>query len=304
MYRAFGLKIDCEFPFPELEASPDGGDPDVMIEYGKVAPLSDALAKGEDYEAAPGRILFRVNGVAAFLISEGRSITVELESGPAAGSARRVILGTVFGILLHQRGLLALHASTVLTDQGCVSFMGASGAGKSTLAAALSQWNSTVFADDVTALRSGDAGLSLALPGYPHLKLWADSLEMLDYNKLLLPRVCPSREKRYVPLDRRFCFEARPLKFLFVLSVGENNSISSEPLKGPEALSYLRKHTLWPRYLAGSDIHLRHFRQYKTIIEQVPIIRLRRSPSCFRLKELTGCVQDYISGRKEACVAV
>lgn len=304
MHRAFGLKINSEFPFPELETFPSGGEPDVVIEYGQVPPLENALSKGEDYETEPGKILLRVKGVAAFLISGGERVTVEPESRSDAGTVRRVILGTVFGILLHQRGLLALHASTVSTDKACFAFMGASGAGKSTLAAAWSQRGGTILADDITAVKCGDDGLPLIVPGYPHLKLWADSLEMLNFNKLLLPRICPSREKRYVPLDTNFCFNARPLKFLFVVSAAEDDRISSEPLKGPEALAYLRKYTFWPRYLKGSDIHLNHFRQYKTIVEQVPIIRLQRSPSRFRLKELIQCVEDYASGRKETCVAI
>ena len=49
---------------------------------------------------------------------------------------RVFLLGSCIGALLHQRGILVLHAGAIHTDKGAVLFTGPWGIGKSTLLAA------------------------------------------------------------------------------------------------------------------------------------------------------------------------
>ena len=66
---------------------------------------------------------------------------------------RLYLLGSAMGVLLHQRGLLPLHANAVEIDGKAFAFMGASGSGKSTLAAWFHDHGYRIIADDVCAVR-------------------------------------------------------------------------------------------------------------------------------------------------------
>ena len=85
------------------------------------------------------KFLLRVPRLARFLIAHGREIDVELEPDAKQRDALGFVLGTSFGVLLHQRGAFVLHGAAVASDGRAIVICGESGAGKSTLAAALCQ---------------------------------------------------------------------------------------------------------------------------------------------------------------------
>jgi len=88
--------------------------------------------------------------------------------------------GSVFGILLHQREEIVLHASAVRVNGRAILFCGASGAGKSTLAAVLAQRGLPLITDDVCAITLSPAGAPMVHSDGLHLKLWAQAIERLD----------------------------------------------------------------------------------------------------------------------------
>ena len=108
------------------------------------------------------------------------------------------ILGTVFGILLHQREQIVLHASAVRVNGKAVLFCGPSGAGKSTLAAALAQRGYPLVTDDFCTLTVDGAGAPLVHPDGRQLKLWAQAIDRLDLAQQRGERVRDCLEKYYV----------------------------------------------------------------------------------------------------------
>jgi hypothetical protein len=55
----------------------------------------------------------RIPDIARFLLKDGSEIVVEPEPEASVADIPSFILGTVFGILLHQREQIVLHASAV-----------------------------------------------------------------------------------------------------------------------------------------------------------------------------------------------
>lgn len=180
-YRMTGLAVASDAEMPGLHPDPlAAGAPDVVIERGD-APmaLEDASAAGPTWAMAPGRFLLSVPGVARYLLTGGRAITYQTEAAAEPGDVAAFLLGTAFGILLHQRGLVVLHASGVEVDGAAVLFLGSSGAGKSTLAAALVQRGRRLVTDDFCVVSLDANGGPVVSPDARAPKLWSQAIGQL-----------------------------------------------------------------------------------------------------------------------------
>jgi hypothetical protein len=111
--------------------------------------LPDPTASGATWQIAGKQFLTRIPDIARFLLNDGSEIVVASESEASDADIPVFILGTVFGILLHQREQIVLHASAVRVNGKAVLFCGSSNAGKSTLAAALAQRGYPLVTDGV-----------------------------------------------------------------------------------------------------------------------------------------------------------
>ena len=197
-YWVFGLQVTSELSLPELYA---GAEPaDVVIRRGPVPDdLPDAQAHGVLYQAAPGVFRLKVNGIARYLVTDGREIVVQADADADASAVRVFLLGSAMGALLLQRGILPLHTSAIESAGRCVAFAGNSGRGKSTLAAAFHGRGYRVLADDVLAVRDGRGVPPMAYSGSRELKLWADALDLLEIEADGLRRARPQVEKSCLP---------------------------------------------------------------------------------------------------------
>ncbi|MDB5534456.1 MAG: serine kinase of the HPr protein regulates carbohydrate metabolism [Hyphomicrobiales bacterium] len=197
----------------------DGGHralPDVTIRPGAV-PLSldGATASGPTWQIGDRCLLLRIPDIARFLLSDGNEIQFEPEPGADEADIPVFILGTVLGILLHQRGQIVLHASAVRVDGKAILFCGPSGAGKSTMAAALTQRGLPLVTDDICAI-TVTGGAPMVQPDGRQLKLWTQTIDELALGGSRGPRVRGHLEKFYVEPGAAFS-EPLPLGAVYAL---------------------------------------------------------------------------------------
>ena len=203
-YRVAGLSVRSEIDLPGLIATtPDSSEADVLIAPGAVPKeLDTPAASGPTWAISGDRFLLRIPDVARFLLTAGREIMFETENGTPSNDIAIFLIGTVLGILLHQRERIVLHASGIWVNGKAVLFCGASGAGKSTIAAALGQRGYPLVTDDLCAIAFADDAKPIAHPDGRQLKLWAKALERLGLNEDRGARVRDQLEKYYVePAD-------------------------------------------------------------------------------------------------------
>jgi hypothetical protein len=294
-YITYGLRIHSELPLPELMATE--GTADVTISLGNLSPPPLEATSTECYcHITPEEAYLCWKEGGTFLVRGGREIIVAPASGVEERVIRLYLLGAVLGILLHQRGLLVLHASTVAVNGSAIAFIGDSGWGKSTTAGALHTRGHYVMSDDVAALTLDSSGEPIVFPGFPRLKLWPDAAVALGDSPEMLTKLHPQYEKRDRPVTNRFSSQPLPLKYIYVLA--EGSALEITPLSAQEALVALMRNWYCARF--GSQIFKAtnisaHFLKCTSLINGVTVCSLKRQYSLSALSDIAQLVESHVN---------
>jgi hypothetical protein len=248
---------------------------------------------------------FHYPAAGTFRMSRGREVVVEPAKGADASELRLILLGPALAVLLHQRGLLVLHASAVaLTtavgvqqacperNRGAVAFMGDKGAGKSTTAAAMHARGHALIADDMVAVDLSGP-VPHVWPGFPHLKLWPEAAaSTLDDGAAvaMLARVHPQVEKRSRPISGEFPRARAPLAAIYVLDDGHCES--AEPVAPQEAFMQLVRHSYLAQILQMTQTGAAHFQQVTQLAKSVPVRTLVRRRDLGGLSALARLIEN------------
>jgi hypothetical protein len=277
-YHIAGLSVGSEIMLPGLHAAAAGGDTsDVTIRRRPVpAAIENATALGPTWQIAGEQFLLCIPGVARFLLTAGNEIAFEAEPGADAGDIPIFILGTAFGILMHQREQIVLHASAVRVNDKAILFCGPSGAGKSTLAAALSRCGYRLITDDFCAVTVTAAGTPVVHPDGRQLKLWAQAIEKLDLEESRGERVRSRLEKFYVDPGEAHV-EALPLGAVYALREARPPLVAGiERPNVADAAVLLRRNAYRPRLVAHLNQKVLYFHAAATIANNAGIFHLTR----------------------------
>lgn len=286
IYTAYNLGIHSELPLPELIAT--SSTPDVVVRFGKLDSPEQQKSDGGNY--------FRgeVAGLGMFLVQGGCEIVIDPVPDVEESILRPIILGPILAILLRQRGLLVLHASSFATKDGAVAFIGESGWGKSTLAAAFHTKGYSVLTDDVMAIQLG--AHPLVLPSFPQVKLWPEAAASMGHAPESLPLLNSQSEKLVHRLMHGFWQTSLPLMRIYVLDrPAENTRHEIVPLQLQESFVELVRHSRAVSLLNAPDFLSDHLRQCANLVKDVPICRLKRQRSLAALPDLVKLVEEDIA---------
>jgi hypothetical protein len=231
-------------PIPQL--TPVASDPPadlVVWQQQRPEPADDAepfppLGTKLEPLVSPCRVVrFRSSGRYQLTYSDGSEFHVDAAgkevwatwpSPMTAEDMATYLLGPVVGFVLRLRGVLALHASSVLIDDVAIAIVGPAGAGKSTTAAAFAQRGFAVLADDVSALDLVD-GSYWVRPAYPHLRLWPQSVVHLYGNAESLAPITPNWDKRDLPLASLQRFHDQPARLAAIYLLDARSDAAEAP---------------------------------------------------------------------------
>lgn len=269
-YELFGLRIGTNRPLPwfaDVGAGDDAMDVHVHFTAGRTEIGGDANPAAALY-AGPetwqngrpvmrvlqrptdGSLVFEFGEGVVFVVEEGGTrITCSAEPSLALEDVATYLVGHVLACALTFRRVFCLHASAVAAGNAAVAFVGSAGAGKSTTAAALATAGFSTVTDDVLALQDAEEGF-VAIPSYPHLRLWPDSAARLFGSEGALPRLSPDHptwDKRYFDASHAGAFAASPQPLKAVYILGERDGVRPAPgissLSRAKALVALIPHT-------------------------------------------------------------
>jgi hypothetical protein len=275
-YRVFGLSVASDLPCPELLPGPTA-DADITFRYGDVPEWLDNPAdSGARWQTAPGLYLLNLPRLARFLVRDGREVLIMPRPEVSEDRLRTFLLSACLSILLHQRKLFALHCSAVQMSGGAVLFSGNSGMGKSTLAGAFLERGCKLLADDMLALTFDDGDQLIVLPGFPQVKLWADSARALGRSTDGLRRVMPEYERFIAAEPDRFDPRPAPLRAIYFLRTHNQAGFLLEPLEHTPRFNALLDNTWQKLTLPGLGLREWHFQMAARVAARAYAARITR----------------------------
>lgn len=302
-YQVFGLRIRSEISLPELFPALGEALPDVTIRRGIIPPFG--LPAG--IQAQGAAVILTVPEVGRFRIEAGREIIVDPEPGTPERNFRLFLLGSAFGAMLHQRGLLPLHANAIEIDGRAIAFVGESGAGKSTLAAWFLDHGYRVIADDVTVV-GFEGGQAIAAPGLPRLRLWSDALLATGRDSCDFPRSYRGNvqtDKFDVAIERATAV-CEPIPFSAIYLLDGIETFEFTRLSGVEAAEMLFAHTYRGSYVSAALTHRAHWTSCVRLAGGTPMFKLSRVREFDRLDEQCAAILAHVARmtrNAEPCLA-
>jgi hypothetical protein len=287
-YSAYGLGIRSEILLPELIATDDYKDIEVQLRKFKNNNLP--TINNEPYlKINPNEIILSLEEVGYFEIRKGSIINVSPAPNVEDALLSRYIIGTVMALLLYQRGLMVLHASSLNINGAAVAFLGTPGSGKSSIAAALHKNGHEIITDDVSAI-DFKGGKFRVFPGYPQIKLSDDVARSLGYDIKSSIKLDSQEEKRGYRVNSRLIETPVELRQIYVLTKASPQGI--ERITHHEALIEIIRHSYPTRFAQSEDPE--HFLKCVNLVNNLPLYRLNRSSSLQVLPKLAQLVEKNL----------
>jgi hypothetical protein len=204
LYIIYGLVVAVPFPCPIIPKACLGAIPDVTVTDAEVPlTLSCSVVREHNWEAMPGQFLLNAGRRAGrFFIKNGKTVLLQRSADAEDEIICTIFCTSVMAVLVQQRGMLVLHANTVVALDSALAIAGESGAGKSTTQAILLASGCKMLADDVTVLKLNSKNQVEVMPGLPKLNLCDDTAVKLGHDLCGLTRNPLRRSKVFAPVPK------------------------------------------------------------------------------------------------------
>ncbi len=271
-YAAFGMHVDSSLPLPEL-CTPEQKNIETRLQRVTISECRSIETDGIQLEenqwlaVSENRLLFRINNVGSFLVSNGKDIRFErtvVDGNDVVldKDLRVFILGSCFGAIALQNKLLPIHGSVVVLEKGAMAFVGDSGAGKSTMLGSFLACGYKMLTDDVCVLNFDD-DRPTAFPAYPQCKYNKDSADLLGHKFDNMRWINRFKSKKYLDTADHFETQSQPLTTIIALEPSASaNKLMMNKINGLEKFETIFRNTYRQVFHYGEE-------NKKTILQQV-----------------------------------
>lgn len=301
-YKVYGLAIESEMLIDELSILEEDkrSSIDVDISFREITPdIKSLIRRGEIADYKYDNMWFYIKNTAIFQIVNGKNVYIEPEGDINYRNIKNYILGSVLGMVMLQKNIVALHGGgIVINNQGCV-FCGRKGAGKSTLSTSLVHRGYKFIADDVCAIKEGKINY-----GFPYHKLCEDTMTKLGYDteEGLLFTSDDAIKKYIVPAYDEFVNCDVPFRYMFEICVGDDKEVSIEEVDGSEKLKRFIANIfkIEMLYSAGNMKPI-YFKKCIETVKNIKFYKINRPRDIFSVDKQIKLVEDVILKNEEIC---
>lgn len=294
-YYIFDLLIDSEIPLPLSIIEPSHiKQVDVRIRYGAVpSELPDIIRRQSWYALNQREGIFSIPHVAAFHISEGETIVIQVEASTDLRTLHVWLLGVGLSMLLHQRGILQLHASTVVKQGKALLICGQKGAGKSTTAANFIRNGYLLMADDVSVVKQKN-DIFYVFSAFPQQNLIPDALEKLHLSSKDLHYLHNVDSKYVYSQENAFYSGSAQIEAICVLEK-HDAPLSIMPIVGQNKLFELQNHIIRKYFMVIPELITSQTILLMEISSQIPVLHIQRPNNEDVVEELYKQVEERLS---------
>lgn len=301
-YGVYGLSIEADAP---IDGAPTAGiprDPDLRVFMHSMPPSAARVFATPPVFDDENVTIFLAGGAYGFRYADGTRFVIDASASTIWSSAppsatladtSTYLLGPVLAFVLRRRGTLSLHASAVVMGGQAVAIAAAPGGGKSTTAAAFADRGAAIVTDDVLPIVWLD-GEPCAVPGYPRLRLWPETVAARYGADDALPLLSESWTKRYLDVSACFPREPLPLGAIVVLR---------DRIAGPPRIARLGGHEAAMQLVANSSMALyldpamrvEELDRVSALVERVPLFAAWPSDDLTRVGELCDAIAATVA---------
>ena len=184
------------------------------------------------------------------------------------------LFSSVFGALLIQRDNLVLHGNALTKNKKLIICLGKSGVGKSTISYILMKNGWELISDDLVLINNN----SQVSIGIQRIKLWENTLKILNIKNSRLKKVRPNINKYFIKKsDLTLAKKTYPISAIYILysenDLQSNNKDSKiiNIQKEQTKLYLLRENFFRPRIVKGLGKEAIYFSKLAGIIKNCPI---------------------------------
>jgi hypothetical protein len=295
-YSAYGLTFTSTFKIRGLSECISGQPGGVTFEMGKIDTNQFPIKKGFLIrEMTLKGFLFCVKGVAAFLVSDGKTVVIDTYTDDR-GAWEALLLGPVMAALLQQNGFLTLHGSAFLYGEKAVLMLGSSGAGKSSLAMALNQKGHYILTDDICAITFSIDGEPLVYFGNGHVDLWEDSRDALGLPQHTSFQIRQGLPRHRFPLHQPNLNKCYPIGHVYILKVGplKRLTLNIQRLDFLASVKFLYINLFGRNSLRDMKLEKESFKMIHKIAGQISCTRLIRRQAQMDIKLVSEYLESLL----------
>lgn len=254
----------------------------------------------DTFSITPDSAVINWSRVGTFLINQGREVIVEPDQRRDQALILSCLLGRVMAILMHQRGNLVLHASSLEIGGRAVGIGAHSGTGKSTFAAYLATRGHGYLTDDMIPLKTEDMPIPMVYPGFPLAKLHPETAAALNIPAERITPISAEMDKKFVSFPpREDPMQAYPLHALYILNEGPEVSLTRMPVQ--QAVMELVTHS-FSRIFAQNEFQTtgdkarlqKTLQQCAWLAGKIPVYRLTRPRDFALLPQLAALIEANV----------
>jgi hypothetical protein len=278
-YMLCGWRTRSDIPLTSMPASEGTGQSnDVIIQIASGAPPIKKNSGWDQHSAE--RSLIRIKGVADFEVRRGEQIRVWPAAGVSQKDIEIFLFGPAWATLCHQRGMLPLHASAIMTKRGITAFAGHSGAGKSTTAALMGLLGYELVTDDILPISFNRNSVPGAWPYLRRLKLQSRPIVQLALTPTELVSATLDKEKYFVRPEHVAEDKWNRLDRIYLLVRDPSDShLLIDQITGADSVRALVDHTYHFNFVLGSRQFRHHLMLCSELASKIAVYRLHLSPS-------------------------